>query len=77
MVAGKFHLTPSQDVVPEELLLPDKHRHNDEGVQVDSFTQHPENVGGVCVLRQHSQDFTAYLADSEQAGGVFKTGFRA
>lgn len=29
---GKFQLTPTQDVVPEELLFPDKHGHYDQGV---------------------------------------------
>lgn len=29
---GKFQLTPTQDVVPEELLFPDEHGHYDQGV---------------------------------------------
>lgn len=62
---GKFQLTPSQDVVPEELLFPDKHGHYNQGVQVDSFTQHPENGGGLCVQHHHRQEFTA-LTDSGQ-----------
>lgn len=76
MVAVKFQLTPSQNVVPEELLFPDKYSHYNEGVQVDPFTQHPENVRSECVLCQHCQDFTAYLADSKQVWGVFKAAFR-
>lgn len=76
MVAVKFQLTPSQNIVPEELLFPDKHSHYNEGVQVDPFAQHPENVRGECVLRQHCQDFTAYLADSKQVWGVIKAAFR-
>lgn len=59
-------LTPSQDVVPEELLLPDKHGHYDERVEVDAFTQHPEVIGSRRVLRQHSQDLTAHLTDGER-----------
>lgn len=43
-------------------------------MQIDPFTQHPENVGGECVLRQHCQDFAAYLTGSEQVGGGFKMG---
>lgn len=61
---GKFQLTPSQDVVPEELLFTDEHGHYNQGVQVDSFTQHPENCGGLCVEHHHCQEFTASLADS-------------
>lgn len=61
MAGQLWQLTPSQDIVPEELLFPDEHGHYDEGVQVDPFTQHPEDVGGVCVLHQHCQDFTGYL----------------
>lgn len=43
-------------------------------MQIDPFTQHPENVGGENVLHQHCQDFADYLAGSEQVGGGFKTG---
>lgn len=31
-------LTPSKDVVPEELLFPNKHGHYDERVKIDAFT---------------------------------------
>lgn len=43
-------------------------------MQIDPFTQHPENVGDERVLRQHCQDFAAYLTGSEQGKGGFKTG---
>ena len=38
-------LTPSQKVVPHQVLLLCEHGHHDESVKVDALTQHPE-VGG-------------------------------
>lgn len=61
-------LTPSQHVVPKEVLLPDEDGHDDERVEVDALTQHPEVVGGGCVQRQHSQDLTAHLRRRTQGG---------
>lgn len=54
-------LTPSQHVVPEELLLPYKDGHNDERVEVNAFAQHPEVVGGAGVLVEHRQNLAAHL----------------
>lgn len=61
-------LTPSQHVVPEQMLLPDEDGHDDERVEVDALTQHPEVVGAGCVLRQHSQDLTDHLRGRRQGG---------
>lgn len=61
-------LTPSQHVVPKEVLLPDEDGHDDERVEVDALTQHPEVVGSGCVQRQHSQDLTAHLRRRTQGG---------
>lgn len=54
-------LTPSQHVVPEELLLPHKDGHDDERVEVDAFTQHPEGVGDGGVLVEQRQHLAADL----------------
>lgn len=51
---------PSQDVVPDELLLAYKDSHYDERVEVNAFTQHPEVIGSERILSQHSQNLTAH-----------------
>lgn len=64
-------LTPSQHVVPEELLLPHKDGHNDERVEVNAFAQHPEVVGGAGVLVEHRQHLAADL-EMGSSGGLKK-----
>lgn len=65
--ASATRLTPSQHVVPEELLLPYEDRHDDERVEVDALTQHPEVVGRGGVLVEQRQHLAADLKmDSSQ-----------
>ena len=69
-MAKNYPLTPTKDIVPEELLFPNEHGHYDERVKIDAFTQHPEVGGSGRVLSQHSQDLTVQLTDTEK--GDFK-----
>lgn len=37
-MAKNYPLTPTKDIVPEELLFPNEHGHYDERVKIDAFT---------------------------------------
>lgn len=53
--------TPAEDVIPAQMLLSHEHGHDDERVQIDPLTQHPEIVGAGRVLHDTSQQLTADL----------------
>lgn len=54
-------LTPAQQVIPHEMLLLRKHRHDDQSVQVDALAQHPEVVTAQQVQVDEHQQLTAGL----------------
>ena len=58
--------TPSKQVVPHEVLFLGEHSHDDECVQVDALTQHPEVVTAKQVQVNKHDHLTAHLV----GGGV-------
>lgn len=66
MISPWRALTPAQDIVPAHLLLLHEHGHDDEGVQVDPLTQHPEVVTAHGVEIQKLQHLAAGLQRQEE-----------
>lgn len=62
--------TPSQKVVPVQMLLLGKHSHHNERVQIDALTKHPEVVTAQHVHVEEMQHLTAHLQEAQQ---TFKT----
>ena len=56
-------LTPSQQVVPQQMLFLCEHGHHDECVQVDALTQHPEVVTRHQVEVDEHDHLTAHLGE--------------
>lgn len=61
-------LTPTQHVVPHEVLLLGEHGHHDKRVQVDPLTQHPEVVASEEVQMDEHRHFTARLGRKDKNG---------
>lgn len=58
---SKSLLTPAQQIIPHEMLFFCKHRHNNESVQVDSFTEHPEVVAAQQIQVDEHEQFAGRL----------------
>lgn len=54
-------LTPAQEVIPVKMLLLCKHSYDDERVEVDAFTEHPEVIAAQHVHVEEVQHLTADL----------------
>lgn len=60
-------LTPSQQVIPHEVLLFCEHSHDDQRVQVDPLTKHPEVVTAQQVQVDERQQLAARLDGKKEA----------
>lgn len=56
-----YTLTPTEQIVPHQVLLLRKHSHHDESVQIDPLTQHPEVITPEKVQMDELRHFAADL----------------
>ena len=54
-------LTPAEKIIPHQVLLLRKHRHHNESVEVNAFTEHPEVVTAHQVKMNKLRHFTTDL----------------
>lgn len=54
-------LTPTEQIIPHQVLLLSEHCHHDESVQIDPLTKHPKVVTAKQVEVDKLGHFTAYL----------------
>lgn len=53
--------SPAEKIIPHQVLLLRKHRHHNEGVEVNAFTEHPEVVTAHQVKMNKLRHFTTDL----------------
>lgn len=56
--------TPSQQIIPHEMLLLCEHSHNNQSVQVDSLAKHPEVVAAHQIEMNKHTDLAACLEET-------------
>lgn len=58
--------TPAQEIIPAQMLCLVKHRHHNERMKIDPFTEHPEIIAGHHVLVKEVQNLAAHLSEKNK-----------